>query len=75
MDQNNANDEIDSSQVTDFLYDSNESKGSVWKIYNNINLPQSEVVFFVQMFVIFSLMLHCIIKLAFSSSTCEETSA
>ena len=33
---------------------------------------RSEVVYFVQMFVIFSLMTRCIIKLAFSSSTCEE---
>ena len=75
MDQDNAIDEIDSSHVVqDFVYDSNESKRSSWKFCNNINLPRSEVVFFVQMFVIFSLMTLCIIKLAFSSSTCEETS-
>ena len=75
MDQDNAIDEIDSSHVVkDFEYDSNESERSAWKFCNNINLPRSEVVFFVQMFVIFSLMTLCIIKLAFSSSTCEETS-
>ena len=75
MDQDNAIDEIDSSHVVqDFVYDSNESERSSWKFCNNINLPRSEVVFFVQMFVIFSLMTLCIIKLAFSSSNCEETS-
>ena len=75
MDQDNAIDEIDSSHVVqDFVYDSNESERSSWKFCNNINLPRSEVVFFVQMFFIFSLMTLCIIKLAFSSSTCEETS-
>ena len=75
MDQDNAIDEIDSSHVVqDFVYDSNESEISSWKFCNNINLPRSEVVFFVQMFVIFSLMTLCVIKLAFSSSTCEETS-
>ena len=75
MDQENAIDEIDSSHVVkDFLYDSNESERSAWKFCTNINLPRSEVVFFVQMFVIFSLMTLCIVKLALSSSTCEETS-
>ena len=75
MDEDNAIDEIDSSHVVqDFVYDSNESERSSWKFCNNINLSRSEVVFFVQMFIIFSLMTLCIIKLAFSSSTCEETS-
>ena len=75
MDQDNAIVEIDSSHVVqDFVYDSNESERSSWKFCNNINLPRSEVVFFVQMFVIFWLMTLCIIKLAFSFSTCEETS-
>ena len=75
MDQDNAIDEIDSSHVVkDFVYDSNESERKAWKFCNNINLPRSEVVFFVQMFVIFSLITLCIIKLAFSSSTWEETS-
>ena len=75
MDQDNAIDEVDSSHVVqDFVYDSNESERSSWKLCNNITLPRSEVVFFVQMFVIFSPMTLCIIKLAFSSSTCEETS-
>ena len=75
MDQDNAIDEIDSSHVVqDFVYDSNESERRSWKFCNIINLPRSEVVFFVQMFVIFSLMTLCIIKLVFSSSACEETS-
>ena len=75
MDPDNAIDEIDSSHVVkDFVYDSNESKRSAWKFCNNINLPQSEAVLFVQMFVILSLMTLCIIKLVFSSFTCEETS-
>ena len=75
MDQDNAIDEIDSSHVVKhFVYDSNESERSAWKFCNNINLPRSEVVFFVQMMVMFSLMTLCIIKLAFSSSTCKETS-
>ena len=75
MDHDIAIEEIDSSHVIkDFKYNSNESERSAWKFCNNINLPRSEVVDFVQMFVIFSLMTLCIIKLDFSSSTCEETS-
>ena len=75
MDQDNAIDEIDSSHVAkDYICDSNERERSTWKFCININLPRSEVAFFVQIFVFFVLMTLCIIKLAFSSSTCEETS-
>ena len=75
MIQDSAIEEIDSSHVVEeFIYDSNESERSAWKFGNDINLPRSEVVFVVQMFIIFSLTKLCIIKLAFSSSTCEETS-
>ena len=75
MGQDNAIDEIDSSHVVkDFVYNRNESKRIAWKFCNNINLPRSEVAFFVQMFVIFSPMTLCIIKLAVFSSICEETS-
>ena len=75
MDQDNAIDEFESSHVyKDFVYDSNESDRSARKFCNNFNQPRSEVVFFVQMFVICSLTTLCIIKLAFSSSTCEKTS-
>ena len=75
MDQDNAIDEIDSSYgAKDFVYDSNEREISAGKFFNIIDLPQSEVMFFVQLFLIFSLMTLCIIKLAFSSSACEETS-
>ena len=75
MDQDIAFDEIDSSHVVkDFVYNSNEKERSEWRFCNNINLPRSEVLFFVQVFLIFSLMTLCIIKLAFSSSTCEEKS-
>ena len=75
MDQDYAIDEIDSSHIVKyFAYDSNESERIAWKFSDNINLPRSEVAFFVQVFVFFSPTTFCIIKLAFSSSTCEETS-
>ena len=50
------------------------SNKSSWKFCNEITLPRSEVVFFVQMFVILILITLCIIKLTVLKPTCEETS-
>ena len=45
-----------------------------WKFCNEVTLPRSEVVFFVQKFVILILIALCIIKLAILERTCEDTS-
>ena len=50
------------------------SNKSSWKFCNEITLPRSEVMFFVQMFVILILITLCIIKLTVLKPTCEETS-
>ena len=50
------------------------SNKSSWNFCNKVTLPLSEVVFFVQMFVILILITLCIIKLTVLKPTCEETS-
>ena len=75
MDQDNAIDEIETSHVVkDFAYGGNERERSAWKFCNNFNIFRSEVVFFVKIFVIFSLITLRKIKLIFSSSNFEEIS-
>ena len=66
MDQDNAIDEIDISPfVKDFVHNSTKSKRRGSKFCNNIKLSRSEVVFFVQIIVNFSLVKFCGIKHAF----------
>ena len=59
--------------VQETLFEKQSSGKSTWKFCNQITLPRSEVVFFVQMFVILLIVL-CIVKLTVLKPTCEETS-
>ena len=44
-----------------------------WTFCNNIVLPRSEVVFFVQMFFVATVLIICFLKLVFSQNLdCEE---
>ena len=60
--------------VQETLFEKQSSRKSTWKFCNQITLPRSEVVFFVQMFVILMLIVLCIVKLTVLKPTCEETS-
>ena len=60
--------------VQETLFEKQSSEKPTWKFCNQITLPQSEVVFFVQMFVILMLIVLCIVKLTVPKPTCEETS-
>ena len=56
------------------LLEKQSSGKSTWKFCNQITLPRSDVVFFVQMFVILMLIVLCIVKLTVLKPTCEEIS-
>ena len=60
--------------VEESFFEKESSSKSSWKFCNRTTLPGSEVVFFVQMFVILLLILHCIVKLTVLKLNCEETS-
>ena len=60
--------------VQETFFEKQSSGKSTWKFCNQITLPRSEVVFFVQMFVILMLIVLCIVKLTVLKPTCEETS-
>ena len=60
--------------VQETLFEKQSSGKSTWKFCNQITLPRSEVVFFVQMFVILMRIVLCIVKLTVLKPTCEETS-
>ena len=55
-------------------FEKESSSKSSWKFCNQTTLPRSEVVFFVQMFVILLLISLCIVKLSVLNPKCEETS-
>ena len=60
--------------VQETLFEKESSGKSNWKLCNQITLPRSEVVFFVQMFVILLLIVLCIVKLTVLKPNCKETS-
>ena len=60
--------------VEDNYFEKESSSKSSWKFCNQTTLPRSEVVFFVQMFVILLLISLCIVKLTVLKPNCEETS-
>ena len=49
--------------VEESFFEKESSSKSSWKFCNQTKLPRSEVVFFVQMFVILLLISLCIVKL------------
>ena len=54
------------------LFEKESSGKSTQKFCNQITLPRSEVVFFLQMSVILMLLVLCIVKLTVLKPTCEE---
>ena len=60
--------------VEENYFEKESSSKSSWKFFNQTTLPRSEVVFFVQMFVILLLKSLCIVTLTVSKPNCEETS-
>ena len=60
--------------VEENYFEKESSSKSSWKFCNQTTLPRSEVVFFLQMFVILLLISHCIVKLTVLKPNCEETS-
>ena len=60
--------------VEENYFEKESSSKSFWKFCNQTTLPRSEVVFFVQMFVILLLMSLCIVKLTVLKPNCEDTS-
>ena len=60
--------------VEESFFEKESSSKSSWKFCNQTTLPRSEVVFFVQMFVILLLISLCIVKLTILKPNCEETS-
>ena len=55
-------------------FEKESSNKSSWKFCNQTTLPRSEVVFFVQIFVILLLKSFCIVRLTVLKPNCEETS-
>ena len=60
--------------VEESFFEKQSSSKSSWKFCNETTLPQSEVVFFVQLFVILLLISHCIVNLTILKPNCEEIS-
>ena len=60
--------------VEESFFENESSSKSSWKFCNQTTLPRSEVVFFVQMFVILLLISLCIVKLTILKPNCEEIS-
>ena len=66
-------DQVDAVVEGNFFEKESSSKSS-WKFCNQTTLPRSEVVFFVQTFVILLLLSLCIVKLTVLKPNCEESS-
>ena len=60
--------------VEENYFEKESGSKSSWKFCNQTMLPRSEVVFFVQMFIILLLILLCIVKLTVINANSEETS-
>ena len=56
--------------VEESFFENESSSKSSWKFCNQTTLPRSEVVFFVQMFVILLLISICIVKLTILEPNC-----
>ena len=54
------------------VFDEQNNERSPWKFCNSTKLPRSEVVFFVQAFIIFFLITVCCIKLLLYEIPCED---
>ena len=61
--------------VQENLFKKEASGKFSWKFCNQIKSPRSQVVYFVQIFVILMLIILRIVKMAVVKPTCEETSA
>lgn len=57
--------------LDNFVYDKNKKERAPWK-FCCTTIPRSEVVFFVQVFVILILLLFCVYKLGCGKLSCEE---
>ena len=66
-------DQVDAVVEENFFEKESSSKSS-WKFCNQTTLTRSEVVFFVQMFVILLLISLSIVKLTLLKTNCKETS-
>ena len=66
-------DQVDAVVAENYIEKESSSKSSC-KFCSQTTLPRSEVVFFVQMFVILLLKSLCIVKLTVLKPSCEETS-
>ena len=66
-------DQVDAVVEESFFEKESSSKSSL-KFCNQTTLPRSEIVFFVQMFVILLLISLCIVKLTILKPNCEENS-
>ena len=60
--------------VEENYFEKDSSSKSSGKFCNQTTLPRSEVVFFVQMFVILLLISLCIVKLTVLKPNCEKAS-
>ena len=60
--------------VEESYFEKESSSKSSWNSCNQTTLPRSEVVFFVQVFVILLLISLCFVKLIILKPNCEETS-
>ena len=66
-------DQVDAVVEENYFEKESSSKSSL-KFCNQKNLPRSEVVFFVQIFVMLILISLCIVKLTVLKPNCEENS-
>ena len=59
--------------VEESFFEKESSSKSSREFCNQTTLPRSEVLFFVQMFIISLLISFCIVKLTILKPNCEET--
>ena len=64
-------DKVDS-PVGDIVFDENNVERRSWHFCNNIHLPRSEVVFFVQMIIVALIISVSCCKLFYNHVDCEE---
>ena len=67
-----SQDSVDAAQVNNIIYDQNGQERKSWKFCNSITLPRSEVVFFMQIAIVFLIIVTSLYKLCFNDLNCEE---
>ena len=58
--------------ITDLVFDENQHERRSWRFCNS-RVPQSEIVYFTQIFIIVFLIAVSLIKLVFLQLDCEES--